>query len=107
MGPQNSRRPSDKHLSEEEFNALVPSLLGGNSCLSADAARAATHHLAGCEDCTRTVSIYRQLSTQPLPGRATPPRADCPKEEDVDWYEIAAGLWPEFKTKQLLLHAAQ
>src|SRR5262249_16738324 len=28
----------------------------------------------------------------------------CP--QDVDWHEVAAGLWPELKAKQLIMHAA-
>ncbi len=30
-----------------------------------------------------------------------PPRAEptVPKDEDVDWQEVAAGLWPELKAK--------
>jgi len=36
-----------------------------------------------------------------------PPSIDCPKDEDVDWFEVAAGLWPELKAKQLVTHAAQ
>jgi hypothetical protein len=31
---------------------------------------------------------------------------DCPYDEDVDWHEVAAGLWPELKAKQLIMHAA-
>ncbi|HME32565.1 MAG TPA: hypothetical protein VKG65_07430, partial [Terriglobales bacterium] len=37
---------------------------------------------------------------------ASPPGADCPKDEDVDWHEVAAGLWPELKAMQLITHAA-
>ncbi|HMH08132.1 MAG TPA: hypothetical protein VK579_15740 [Terriglobales bacterium] len=32
--------------------------------------------------------------------------ADCPKDENVDWHEVAAGLWPELKATQLIMHAA-
>ena len=39
-------------------------------------------------------------------SEAAPPGADCPKDEDVDWHEVAAGLWPELKAKQLIMHAA-
>ena len=35
-----------------------------------------------------------------------PRRADCPKDEDIDWHEVAAGLWPELKARQLIMHAA-
>jgi len=33
-------------------------------------------------------------------------RTDCPKGEDVDWHEVASGLWPELKATQLIMHAA-
>ena len=39
-------------------------------------------------------------------SEAAPRGADCPKDEDVDWHEVAAGLWPELKAKQLIMHAA-
>ena len=39
-------------------------------------------------------------------SEAAPPGADCPKDEDVDWHEVAAGLWPELKATQLIMHAA-
>jgi anti-sigma factor RsiW len=55
------------------------------------------------------VSKYRQLlSLRSNVGlsEAALPGADCPKDEDVDWHEVAAGLWPELKAKQLIMHAA-
>jgi len=39
-------------------------------------------------------------------SQAALPGADCPNDEDVDWHEVAAGLWPELKAKQLIMHAA-
>jgi hypothetical protein len=30
----------------------------------------------------------------------------APKNNDVDWREVAAGLWPELKTTQLIMRAA-
>ncbi len=30
----------------------------------------------------------------------------APKNNDVDWHEVAAGLWPELKTTQLIMRAA-
>ncbi|HMK28741.1 MAG TPA: hypothetical protein VK473_03585 [Terriglobales bacterium] len=39
-------------------------------------------------------------------SQATSPRADCPKDEDVEWHLVAAGLWPELQAKQLIMHAA-
>jgi len=32
-------------------------------------------------------------------------KPDCPA--DIDWHEVAAGLWPELKTYQLIAHAAR
>jgi hypothetical protein len=44
----------------------------------------------------------------PLVGQAVSvaatPGGHCPK--DIDWHEVAAGLWPVLKTKQLIMHAA-
>jgi anti-sigma factor RsiW len=31
---------------------------------------------------------------------------DCPKDEDVNWHEVAAGLWPELQARKLIMHAA-
>jgi len=39
-------------------------------------------------------------------SEAAPPGPDCPNESDVDWHEVAAGLWPELKARQLIMHAA-
>jgi anti-sigma factor RsiW len=39
-------------------------------------------------------------------SKDAPPSSGCPKDEDVDWSEVAAGLWPELKAKQLIAHAA-
>jgi anti-sigma factor RsiW len=105
-------RPVDKHIDNTELNALVPSSsetgqeLHG---LSSDAVREAERHVESCGDCSRKVSKYRQLvnrfSNEVIP-KAAPPGADCPKDEDVDWHEVAAGRWPELKARQLIMHAA-
>jgi anti-sigma factor RsiW len=55
------------------------------------------------------VSKYWQLVNRvsdTAVSQGAPPGADCPDDEDVDWDEVAVGLWPEFKAKQLILHAA-
>jgi hypothetical protein len=104
-------RPFDKHIDNEELNALVPSSseAGQGPRLSADAVRDAKRHVASCADCSGKVSKYEQLvnrlSSGVIPG-ATPAGVDCPSDEDVDWHEIAVGLWPELKAKQLIMHAA-
>src|SRR6266851_4025507 len=105
-------RPVDKHIDNEELNALVPSSpeaaqqLHG---LSPDAVREAERHVKSCRDCSGKVSKYRQLVNRfsnVVVSEAAPPGADCPNARDVSWHEVAAGLWPELKAKQLIMHAA-
>ena len=105
-------RPFDKHIDNNELNALVSSSsetgqeLHG---LSPDAVREAERHVESCGDCRGRVSKYRQLvnrSSDMVVSKAAPPGADCPKDQDVDWHEVAAGMWPEFKSSQLIMHAA-
>lgn len=109
-------RPLDQHIDNAELNALVPSP-GARSPrdtrepggLSADALREAERHVASCEDCSQRVSKYRQIVEQLSNARlsqSTPGTSGCPKDEGVDWYEVASGKWPEFKARQLILHAA-
>jgi hypothetical protein len=55
------------------------------------------------------VAKYRQLLdrvSNAAISKAAPPGADCPNDEDVDWPDVAAGLWPELRAKQLIIHAA-
>ena len=105
-------RPFDKHIDTQELNALVfcSSETGpGSHGLSRDAVRDAERHVKSCSDCSGKVSKYRQLvnrSSNVVVSEVAPPGADCPKDEDVDWHEVAAGLWPELKAKQLIMHAA-
>jgi anti-sigma factor RsiW len=102
----------DKHIDNEELNALVaPSADTGQKVhrLSRDAVREAELHVKSCRNCSRKVSKYRQLvkrSSNVVVSEAAPPGADCPKDEDVDWHRVAAGLRPESKAKQLIMHAA-
>ncbi|HET8922450.1 MAG TPA: hypothetical protein VFN26_05575 [Candidatus Acidoferrum sp.] len=105
-------RRFDKHIDNDELNALVPwSTEDGQELheLSPEAVREAERHAQSCVDCSKKVSKYRQLVgrlSNAAVSRVAPPGADCPKDEDVDWYEVAAGLWPELKAKQLIMHAA-
>jgi anti-sigma factor RsiW len=109
---QNLGRPFDKHLSNKELEALVPSHLESGEDLheiSPEVVREAERHVESCADCSRNVMKYRHLvdrSSNVLGSEAAPRGPSCPNEAEVDWYEIAAGLWPEFKAKQLMMHAA-
>ena len=103
-------RPVVKHINNEELNALVtPSADTGQKphALSRESVREAERHVESCVDCSKKVAKYRQLlgrfSNVAVSG-AAPPGADCPK--DIDWYDVAAGLWPELKARQLIMHAA-
>ena len=105
-------RPFDKHIDNEELNALVPSSAETGQelhGLSRESVREAERHVQSCGDCSRKVSKYRQLVgrlSNVVVSEAVLPGADCPKDKDVDWHEVAAGLWPELKAKQLIMHAA-
>jgi anti-sigma factor RsiW len=112
MGFQNSGRPFDKHLDSAELHALVSSVSQSGRelrVLSPDDVREAERHAGSCGDCSRKVSKYRQLvdwSSNCVVSKAASKGADCPKDNDVDWHEVAAGLWPELKARQLIMHAA-
>jgi anti-sigma factor RsiW len=112
MGLQIMERPFDRHIDVQELDALVPlfSKAGeGLSRLSTDAIHEAERHLEVCEACTRKVSEYRDVMERLSNGvvsKAAPWGPGCPQDQDVDWYEVAAGLWPESKANQLILHAA-
>jgi anti-sigma factor RsiW len=109
-------RPLDRHLENAELNALVPSgddtaPQGGREPggLSGYALLEAERHVASCPDCSHKVSQYRQLVQQlshAVVLRAAPRTTACPKDNDVDWHEVAAGLWPELRATQLIMHAA-
>jgi anti-sigma factor RsiW len=105
-------RPFDKHIDNEELDALVPSSPEAAQQLpgfSPDAVREAERHVESCGDCSQKVSKYRQLVNRfsnVVVSEAAPPGADCPNARDVAWHEVAAGLWPELKAKQLIMHAA-
>jgi len=105
-------RPFNKHIDNNELNALVPSSSEAGQelpRLSPDSIREVERHVRSCVDCSRKVSKYRQLvspTSNVVVSQAVPPGADCPKDEDVDWHEVATGLWPELKSTQLILHAA-
>ena len=112
MGVQNMGRPFDRHIDNQELNALVPSPSERGrelQRLSPGAVRDIKRHVESCADCGRKVSLYRQLVNRfsnVAASEAAPPGAGCPNDEDVDWHEVAAGLWPELKAKQLIMHAA-
>jgi anti-sigma factor RsiW len=105
-------RPFEKHIDSRELNALVPSSWENGhrlQGLSPNALREAERHLRSCADCNIKVSKYRQLMNRVSIrafSKGAPPGPGCPKDEGIDWHEVAAGQWPELKAKQLIMHAA-
>lgn len=106
------RRPVDKHIDNKELDALVPSSVetgNGMHGFSPDTLREAKRHVESCVECSGKVWKYWQLvhrSSNRMGSKEAAPRPDCPKGNDVDWPEVAAGLWPELKAAQLIMHAA-
>jgi anti-sigma factor RsiW len=105
-------RPFDKHIDTEELKALVARFTEAEPephGLSPDAVREVERHVTSCPDCSGKVSKYRELmdrSSNMVVSEVAPPGPDCPNDKDVDWHEVAAGMWPELKAKQLIMHAA-
>lgn len=104
-------RPFGKHIDNQELNALVPSRpeAGRESPgLSPDVIREAQLHVRSCLDCGKKVWKYWLLVNRLsiVTSAVAPAGRDCPKDDDVNWFELAAGLWPELKAAQLIQHAA-
>lgn len=101
-------RPLNKHIDNAELDALMPTAPEMARALEApswEVIREIRQHLAACRECRRKAQQYWLLVSQHFTElrEVVPPGADCP--DDIDWYEVALGLWPEFKVTQLLAHA--
>jgi hypothetical protein len=105
-------RPLHKHLDNRELGTLVPWCDGAeleNRGLLCGSARLAQSHVDSCADCRDKVSRYRQIVSRTLamPVSKLPPRGStCPTQNDVDWGDIVAGLWPALEARALIMHAA-
>lgn len=104
-------RPWRKHIDSEELDALVPSPSESSGAMSPHSSADLFQmqlHVISCTDCHEKFTHYQQLVNglwDRVP-ESTVPRAECPTEDDVNWAEVAAGLWPELKARQLITHAA-
>jgi CHAT domain-containing protein len=104
-------RPFDKHLDSDELDRLVT--LHGTSVsdserLSEHALGEAQRHVESCQDCSRKLQMHRSVQSEILRMRApnpSPPTPEC--VGDAEWLEVAAGLLPDAKTRELMKHAAQ
>jgi len=105
-------RSLEKHIDNQELHALVPSRAEATRevpSLSGEEVREAQLHVRSCLECGKKVWKYWLLVNRMsvVVSETVPPGPDCPKEDDVSWYELTSGLWPEFKAAQLIRHAAQ
>ena len=104
-------RSFDKHLDNDELDALVT--LQGMSAsdserLSKQALVEARHHVESCQECSRKLEMHRFLQTQISRLRAPNPAWPGPECMGVaQWLEVAAGLQPDKKTRELMKHAAK
>jgi hypothetical protein len=101
-------RSFNQHIDNQELNALVPSRFEAGNELEANPPLClieTRRHVALCPECRSKVQKYSLLvkrSSIVQPNAA--PGVDCP--QDIDWHEVAAGLWPELTATQLMMHAA-
>lgn len=105
------RRSFHRHIDDSELRALASLPLDaarGVRRLSPEEVGEAADHLLSCSDCREKVENYAQLVNRTANiSYPVPPGPDCPREADVNWVEVAAGLWPELKAAELIRHAAQ
>jgi len=104
-------RPFDKHLDSDEFDGLVSSHAASVTDLgrlSEQALGEAQRHVESCQDCSRKVQMHKSVQSEILrmgvPSNA-PAGPDC--VDETEWLNVAAGLLPEAKTRELMKHAAQ
>lgn len=100
-------RPLSRHINNEELHALVPSRSEAGHeehGLSSARLRESEAHVRSCPECSSKLRKYCLLVNPIPPAKPALPGIDCP--EDIDWYELAAGLWPESTATQLMMHAA-
>jgi CHAT domain-containing protein/tetratricopeptide (TPR) repeat protein len=104
-------RPFDKHLDSDELDGIVSSHSVGvtdSGQFLEQALQEARHHVESCEDCRRKVQMHESVQSEisRMGVRSNVPRgSDC--IEDVEWLDVAAGLLPEVKTRELMKHASQ
>ncbi|HEY6767603.1 MAG TPA: CHAT domain-containing tetratricopeptide repeat protein [Candidatus Sulfotelmatobacter sp.] len=104
-------RPFDKHLDNDELDMLVSlheTSVSGSEQLSEPTLREAQRHVESCHDCSRKLQRHQFVHSEILRMRVpnpSPPTPEC--MGDAQWLEVAAGLLPEAKTRELMKHAAQ
>ena len=104
-------RPSEKHLDDAELDALVLSPISERDSrqASGSALSEAQRHVESCEDCSRRVRMHRDAQGKldrlgPLNHVFGSERCS---QASLNWMQVATGLLPEARTKELMNHAAQ
>ena len=104
-------RPLDKHLDSDELDRLVSlqeTSVSDSEQLSESTLREVQRHVESCQDCSRKLQrhqfVHGQILRMRVPG-PSPSTSAC--MGDAGWREVAAGLLPEAKTRELMKHAAQ
>ena len=104
-------RPFDKHLDSDELNSLASlreTSVSAPEQLSESTLRDAQRHVESCQDCSRRLQRHQFVHSEILRMRLTnpsPPTPEC--VGGIEWLEVAAGLLPVAKTRELMKHAAQ
>jgi CHAT domain-containing protein/tetratricopeptide (TPR) repeat protein len=104
-------RPFDKHLDSDELDRLVPlqRTSGPDSGQPSEQSLGeAQRHVESCQDCSRKLQLHRSVQSKILRMRAlnpSPPAPECIGY--AEWLEVAAGLYPDAETRELMKHAAQ
>ena len=104
-------RPFEKHLDGDELNELVSlewASASGSKQPSETTLREAKRHVESCQDCSRKLQrhtfVQREISRMRVPNPSTA-TSEC--MGDAEWLEVAAGILPEAKTRELMNHAVQ
>lgn len=104
-------RPFDKHLDGDELDSLISlpeTSVSGSGQLSEASLRTAQRHVESCQDCSRKVQTHRFVQSEILRMRVPKPLSPTPEcFGDAEWLEVAAGLLPDEKSRELVKHAAQ
>ena len=102
-------RPADRHLNQDELEALVSSGVSQRRELPSpgDDPGDVSSHMAQCEKCRLLAASYAAVEARLASLRSedlAPCRADCPPDEE--WLSVAAGLLPAERTEKAMQHAA-
>lgn len=103
-------RPFDRHLNDDELDALVWSQarVTNSERFYERTIAEARDHVESCEDCQRNVRMHNSVQSEISKAAecsSIPAGPTC--IEDSKWIRVAAGLLPEDETRELMKHSAQ